>query len=89
MKICILTEYLSYIGGGERVYCIWANLLAEKLGHDVTIASFEKAQTTFYELSPMVKVESLRLRSYKYYAFPLKRRIQMFMNVRKDLDCLS
>lgn len=89
MKICILTEYLSYIGGGERAYCIWANLLAEKLGHDVTIASFEKAQTTFYELSPMVKVESLRLRSYKYYAFPLKRRIQMFMNVRKDLDCLN
>lgn len=89
MKICILTEYLSYIGGGERVYCIWANLLAEKLGHDITVASFEDAQTTFYELSPLVKVKSLRLRSYKYYAFPLKRRIQMFLCARKDLNCLN
>ena len=84
MKICILTEYLSYVGGGERVYCNWANILAEQLGHDVVIASLEDADKTFYPLSSKVKIVSLKLRKYKYYQHPVSRRLGMILHYHKD-----
>lgn len=84
MRICILTEYLSYVGGGERVYCNWANILADRLGHDVVILSLEDADRTFYKLSSKVKVVSLKLRPYKYYQHPIKRRLGMVVHYQKD-----
>lgn len=84
MRICILTEYLSYVGGGERVYCNWANILADKLNHDVVILSLEDADKTFYALSPKVKIVSLKLRPYKYYQHPIRRRLGMIWHYFKD-----
>lgn len=89
MKICILTEYLSYIGGGERVYCNWANMWSEKLGHDVVILSLEDANSVYYELSPKVTIKSLKLRKYKYYEHPISRRLDMIFNVRKDISAIN
>ena len=84
MKICILTEYLSYVGGGERVYCNWANILADRLNHDVVIASMEDASKTFYKLSPKIKIDSLKLRPYKYYQHPIRRRLEMILHYKND-----
>lgn len=84
MRICILTEYLSYIGGGERVYCSWANMFAEKLGHDVTIASMEQWDKPFYVLSSKVKVVSLGLRPAKFYQNPRKRKLSMITHFMSD-----
>lgn len=89
MRICILTEYLSYIGGGERVYCNWANMWSEKSGHDVVILSLEDANDVYYELSPKVKIESLKLRPNRYYEHPIRRRIGMIINVYKDIFILN
>lgn len=89
MKICILTEYLTYIGGGERVYCNWANMFADELGHDVTISSFEDAQSTFYKISDKVKIESLHLRKEKYYQNKIKRKLQMVICAHSDIRALT
>ena len=74
LKICILCEYLSYVGGGERVYCSWANMFAEQLGYDVTIVAMEDWDKPFYRVSPLVKIHSLRLRSAKFYMNSYKTR---------------
>lgn len=89
MKICILTEYLTYIGGGERVYSNWANMLADELGHDVTISSFEEAQSTFYKISDKVKIESLHLRKEKYYQNKIRRKLQMIIYAHSDICALT
>ncbi len=84
LKIGILVEYLSYVGGGERVYCLWANMFADKLGYDVYIASFEDYNRPFYYLSPKVKVDSLRLRKSFFYRRPFARRLSMVVNFFSD-----
>lgn len=84
MRICILTEYLSYVGGGERVYCNWANILSDRLGHEVVILSLEDADKVFYKLSPEVTIESLKLRPFKYYLNPVKRRLGMIWHYNSD-----
>lgn len=84
MKICILTEYLSYVGGGERVYCNWANMFSRLLCHEVTIASMEDGEKPYYELVPEVKVHSLHLRSTGYYKDPGKRRKGMIVHFLSD-----
>lgn len=89
MRICILTEYLSYVGGGERVYCNWANILAENLGHEVVILSLEDADKTFYKLSPQIKIVSLKLRPYRYYQHPIKRRLGMILHYQKDCKIIG
>lgn len=89
MRICILTEYLTYIGGGERVYCNWANMFADELGHDVTISSFEDAQSTFYKISDKVKIESLHLRKEKYYQNKIRRKLQMIIYAHSDICALA
>ena len=84
LRICIVCEYLTYVGGGERVYCNWANVLSDKLGYDVVILSLEDADKTFYALSPKVKIVSLKLRPYKYYQHPIRRRLGMIWHYYKD-----
>lgn len=85
----MLTEYLSYVGGGERVYCNWANILANQLRHEVVILSLEDADKTFYELSPNVKIKSLKLRPYRYYQHPFKRRLEMILSYKKDCNVIK
>lgn len=89
MRICILTEYLSYIGGGERVYCNWANILSDRLGHEVVILSLEDTDKPFYKLSSRVIVKSLKLRPFKYYLHPVKRRLGMIWNYSSDRKCIE
>lgn len=84
LKICILCEYLSYVGGGERVYCSWANMFAEQLGYDVTIVAMEDWDKPFYRVSPLVKIHSLRLRSAKFYMNSYKRRLDMITSYWHD-----
>lgn len=83
-KICIVTEYLSYIGGGERVYCNWANMFADILGHDVTIVSMEDWDKPFFPLSNKVKIHSLKLRRARFYDKPIARRLSMITNFIND-----
>lgn len=83
-RICIICEYLTYVGGGERVYCNWANILSDKLGFEVVLLSLEDADKTFYELSSEVKIVSLKLRPYKYYQHPIRRRLGMIWHYYKD-----
>ena len=84
MKIAILCEYLSYVGGGERVYCSWANIFSDILGHDVTIVAMEDVDKSFYKLSQKVKIHSLKLRQYKFYQNPKKRKKDMILNYWSD-----
>ena len=84
MKIAILCEYLSYIGGGERVYCSWANMFAEYLGHDVTIISMEDWDKPYYKISNKVKLKSLKLRLPQFYRRPFKRKKDMILRYFSD-----
>lgn len=65
-KICFLVEYLSYKGGGERVYTNMANTFVKK-GYDVTIVSIENTNKLAYSLDERVKIKSLKLRPEYYY----------------------
>lgn len=89
MKIAIICEYLSYVGGGERVYCSWANIFADKLGYDVTIVSLENWNKPFYKLSPKVKIVSLKLRPPHFYKNPAKRKRQMIVKYLFDKSTIE
>lgn len=89
MKIAIVCEYLSYVGGGERVYCSWANMFSDNLGYDVTIVSMEDCEKTFYTLSPNVRIKSLRLRKHMFYQNPAKRRRDMVLKYLSDREKLK
>lgn len=65
-KICFLVEYLTYIGGGERVYTNLANTFI-KNGYEVTILSIESGEKTYYPLDKNIKIKSLKIRKEKYY----------------------
>ena len=89
LKICILCEYLSYVGGGERVYCSWANMLATELKHDVTIVSLEDWDKPFYHLDSSIRINSLKLRNPKFYLNPRRRRLSMLVNYFGDIKTIS
>lgn len=89
VKICLLCEYLSYIGGGERVYCSWANMFAEQLGYDVTIAAMEDWDKPFYKVSPLVKIHSLKLRPAKFYSNSHRRKRNMIIYYLQDRHNIS
>lgn len=84
INICIIAEYLSYVGGGERVYISWANMFTEILGYNVTIAAMEDCDKTFYRVSNKVNIHSLKLRKYQFYNNSFDRRLSMITNFAHD-----
>lgn len=88
MNIVIIAEYLTYVGGGERVYTSWANMFF-KMGHRVTILGFENASKVFFPIDKAIKVESLKLRKFKYYESVITRRISVLTSFGSDVRALS
>lgn len=81
IKIVYCTDDLSAAGGMQKVLTLKANYLAEKLGYDITIITTDqKGSTTYFPLSPKIKLINLHINFYEMYnRTPLPLRLWKYM----------
>ena len=91
MKILYCIPGLNHSGGMESVVIRKANHLAEHTGHEILILVCGKeGRTSFFPLSPKIRVYDLDLPSFNgFHALPARRRMRRFLEeIRPDI-CIS
>lgn len=87
MRILYIYSSIAVLAGMERILTDKMNYLAEYLGYDVSLITYEQGEHPLaYRLSPLVHHEDLGVLLYTKSRYPMRKRLGVYRNMRKTFE---
>ena len=85
MKIVYIVKYIAQLGGLDRIISFKMNYLAEKLGYEVYLLTYEQGNHPFsFSLSPKIQHTDINVRFFTLNKYCFFKRVLFYINMRQN-----
>lgn len=85
MKIVYIVKYIAQLGGLDRIISFKMNYLAEKLGYEVYLLTYEQGNHPLsFSLSPKIQHIDINVRFFTLHKYCLLKRVLFYINMRHN-----
>lgn len=83
MKIVYIVKYIAQLGGLDRIISFKMNYLAEKLGYEVYLLTYEQGNHPFsFSLSPKIQHTDINVRFFTRNKYAFIKRAYLYLKMR-------